>query len=526
MNLRSTALTALLLVALAPTVSATPATGFPTNPECTNTTDMIDSHQAELYVLKVPASGSARQNDWLWNTDRKLEASSDSQALLSGAGWWSTGDVWAEPQVSADVAFSYITFAGGFLYADSSDGSVVDWGATPVQKIGDSLPIGRDAGIGLVLPETAGRYDVTLAPGIVRTFPMATTSGALIFAFSPIAEVNPMDTGGGCQIGGETTNPQDPTRGAIIGYNVYRLPSCGCTPTREDFHRAALTDDDFDGGWIYFIDLRKFDLTLSDTTPGIPGLPSPLDLDPDDLAGIQNPDGWPYTGDEVVLFSDMDNISRPRNGELAPVRSLSYWYALQPVVHGSIDDFAATGFTVNDTFQGDHRMDLDNDGEFDAVSLNTVAPFHDSAEFFSPQAEPGNGGQDGLGLTHHGVALLSACFFVDLTLPLPATGQVQLTGVADGMDVALRLTTGLEPADILGYNVFRVVGANRVRVNEKPILAQGGESNSYLLVDLGVRSRSPRPLEYVVEFLPADSSPSRFSEPFLVSGPQPERRRR
>jgi hypothetical protein len=501
---------------------AVPATGFPAEPDCTALA-RLDS--AELYVLGVNPGNSSRTNDWLWNIENKGEVSSDAQALIDPSGSWAVGDVWGEG--TGGATFAFMTFPDGILYADTNDPTSVDFGVAPVQRVGDSLPVGRDAGIGLQLPGTAAQYQVTMAPGITRTFPMATTSGALVLAFSPIAEVNPLDAvPGTCQIGGNAFHPRDTTRGAIIGYNVYRLPACSCTPTAADFHRAMITDDDSDGGWIAFVDLRTFDVTVADGRPGLPGTPAPSDLVPDDLFGLQNPDGRMYSGDEVLLFADDGNITRPRSDELAPRRGLSYWYALQPVVFGTVSSFASLDFTINDFFAGDHRMDVDGDGEFDAVSLNSVAPAHDTPEFYSPQAEPENGGQDGLGLTHRGMALLGSCFFMDLSLPLPATGQVSLQGRSGADGLELILTTGLETSDVLGYNVVRVSGAHRVRVNDAPILAQGGESNVYSLIDDSARPRGAKPLDYVVETLMSDGSPSAFSNPFSVTLDLGDRRRR
>ncbi len=521
-----------------------PATGFPAVPDCTNTAQNIDSANAELYVLKITPTASQRKNDWLWNTDQKAEPASDSQALLDTGGFWSSGDVWALAQGGADMAFVFITFAPSGpgepaeLYVDSNDGASVDWGVAPLQRVGDSLPTGRDAGIGLAIPGTASTFTATVRPGVTKSFPIRTTpsgsatAGSSNIAFGTIAEVNPADAvAGACQIGGNGFNPRDNTRGAIIGYNVYRIPgTAGTVPTRADFQAAVLTDSDADGGWVYFLDLRTFNVTAADTNPGAPGTNAPSDTAPTDLAGLQNPDGRMYSGDEVVIFQDSANrsgVSRVRAAELAPVPGQSYWYAVQPVVFGTMAEYTASGFTVNDFFNGDHRMDLDGDGEFDAVSLNSVAGSHNTPEFISPQAEAENGGQEGMGLTNGGVLLLSAPMFLDGAAALPAFGQVNLSGSVTGNDVNVQFTTGLERGSVLGYNVYRVAGEQRVRVNEQPILAKGGESNVYQLADDATRNRGMRSLDYMVEIVYSDGTPSTMVGPFTVTiGSQPARRSR
>ena len=201
---------------------------------------------------------------------------------------------------------------------------------------------------------------------------------------------------------------------------------------------------------------------------------------------------------------------------------------MQPVVAGRVADFASIGFTLNDAFPGDHRMDVDNNGENDAVSLNTVAGAHDSMEFYSPQAEPRNGGQDGLGLTNRGIPLVCpGCpFFVDGSWPLPAQGGVTLTGEITDGEVRLTLTAGLESASITGYHVVRVLGTQRTRVNDELILAQGGEGNTYALVDGAARGRGQRTVTYLVETVHANGAPTTTGPFTLRLEPEATRRSR
>ena len=531
-------------VLLAPAVAlGSPATGFIAVPDCTATVTNIDSANAELYVLQISPTPTQRKNDWLWNTEQKTEANSDSQAFLTTGGDWAVGNVSADNL--DDSGFVFVTFApaipggAGELYVDSNDAAAVDWGFTPPQIVGNSLPLLRDAGIGLTIPGTSAQFTATMRPGgPAKSFPIRTTpsgsatAGSANIAFGTIAEVNSNDAVAGvCQIAGNVFNPRDATRGAIIGYNVYRMPgTAGTVPTPAMFRAAITTTTDVDGGWVYFLDLRTFNVALADTNPGAPGTNAPSDTAATDLAGLQNADGRMYSGDEVVVFQDSANragVTRLRAAELAPLPGQSYWYAVQPVVFGDMPGYANIGFTSNDFFPGDHRIDLDGNGEFDAVSLNSIAGAHNSPEFISPQAELRNGSQDGMGLTNGGLPLLSAPMFLDGASALPAFGQVSLSGGVAGTDVNVQFATGLERGSVLGYNVYRVAGEQRVRVNEQPILAKGGESNVYQLVDGATRNRGTRSVDYMVEIVYSDGTAPTMVGPFTVTvGAQPARRSR
>src|SRR6185503_17566165 len=125
--------------------------------------------------------------------------------------------------------------------------------------------------------------------------------------FAPIAERNPdMIGSSGCSIGGEVRD-EAAGFGMIVGYNVFRLPgTAAVVPTPRDFV----------GAWQYYIPFDSFDLNVADTVgvagpdmnnDGLPdgdGTDAPSDSLPNDLAGLHNPDGLPYTGDEVILFQD------------------------------------------------------------------------------------------------------------------------------------------------------------------------------------------------------------------------------
>src|SRR6185369_3287425 len=121
--------------------------------------------------------------------------------------------------------------------------------------------------------------------------------------------------------------------------------------------------------------------------------------------GFQNPDGVMFSGDEVLLYQDSSNnrgVARATGTAPDLSGATSYWYAFQPVLRGSVPDYASSGFGPGSAlFFGDHRIDLDGDGRPDAVDLDLDG----TPDFISPQAEAGI---SGLGLTNAHLPLLSA----------------------------------------------------------------------------------------------------------------------
>ena len=514
---------------------AAPVFGIPAIEDCSDL-QYADAANGELYALKMTPSTTDRNTDWLFDLREKGGLQSNSGTVLAPDNY-AVDEAWAVGQGDADVHFIYITYPPtgpgqpAKIFLDSGIRAAFDFRIAAIQSIGNSLPAGRDAGIGLTIPGTATQYTARLNASSTKSFPVgatppgSTTAGSINIAFSPLAEVNPNPAvAGTCEIGGNDFNPLDATRGGIIGYNVYRIPGTAATvPTHANFMTAIASNADADGGWVYFLDLTTFNVALADTTTAGN---APSDGAVTDLAGLQNPDGRMYSGDEVLILQDSENragVSRTRAAQLAPVPGQSYWYAVQPVVLGNVSSFAALGFTINDTMNGNHQLDLDGDGEMDAVDLD----LNGTPDFISPQAETSNGGQNGLGLTAGSIPALSAPMFVDGAAALPAFGQVSLSGSLRGTDVNVQFTTGLEKGNVLGYNVYRMSGDTRVRVNEQPILAQGSESNVYSLVDTATRSRGVRSVDYMVEIVYSDGTASTMVGPFAVSlDQQPARRRR
>jgi hypothetical protein len=377
--------------------------GFPANEVCTDIVDN-DAGAGEFYVVAINSVVPTLYDDFLFDVTAKGEARSDLNTEIAIDSWsvapnfrrGGTGSILA---YEAFVTYPRIAGArGGRLVVDSDQGGNTIWGAERIQGVGDSLLVGQDAGIGLVLPGNRQSYLATVR-GTPTRFPAAVARDHVTIAFAPIAEVTRTEIvpGTECYAGGAVPNPLAPLRGLLVGYAVYRIPDTPVGTGGSDEFLAALVDGDPDTGYVGFVDLRAFDLALGRTDPA-------NDLDPDDGARLVNPDGRMFSGDEVLIYED-DAIGRCAACGSAPDSSRNYWYAVQPVAAGRLDDFANAGFTTNLYHLGDHRIDLDGDGTLDAVSLNSIPGAHDTPEFISPQVVEG---LDGLGLTAAGLPLLSA----------------------------------------------------------------------------------------------------------------------
>lgn len=476
-----------------------PMAGVQALPGCTGIVDN-EATLGELLVIKVPRAGST--------TDILFDLRPTGGINIGGASGgdavnvqWLVPYNFRAPTIGSDVFFVLVTHPpeagrrGARLFVDSGTIANQDFMAATVQVVGESLPgsYAGVAGIDLVLPGDATPYGVRLrGPGgpLTDGFPKGATGGIEV-AFSPIAEINDVDLiGGGCTVAGEAADPSDParTRGIIAGYNVWRMPGVASSvPTPRDFLDASL-DGDPSTGWQALVPVDGgFDLGRADTLPSAPGGAAPGDRAPDDLFGMQNPDGVIYSGDEVMIFQDSRaNRGVARSTGTAPdlSGSTSYWYAVQPVLRGSVEDFASLGFSSGGTLlPGDHRLDLDGDGRADAVDLDLDG----TPEFISPQA---GAGLPGLGLTHGRLPLLSAPV-LGAANPLASLGRATLGGrVVEGAGgsraVELIIVGDLEAGDVAGYVVDRIDGSAfaeaRVRVNDQPILS-GGEGEVHFLVD-------------------------------------------
>lgn len=494
-----------------------------------------DSENAELYAFKVGLGGSC--------TDILFDLRQTGGMAFSA----NTGDDtnplylvdpnWAVAQVGSDVHFIYMVFPpapgtiANRIMVDSGTTNNQDYSAAAIQTVGNSLPstYAGSNGKNLVL-SSAGSYSVVLA-GAAPTagFPRG-ANGGIEVAFAPISEVNNNDlVGGGCDPAGEYPNPATGSQamdGLIIGYNVYRLNGTpGAPPNAQAFYDASLNANPADG-FQYFMPLTSsYNLSAPDTTnPG----PAPNDSIPNDLGGLQNPDGIMYNGDEVMIFQDSASnrgVNRPDVGS-APVVGQGYWYTFQPVVCGDVDDFTSTGFGPgNNQFRGNHAMNLSSlGGAMDAMDLDLDG----NAEFFSPQADVNAG--TGLGLTYNGLPVISQPVFGQMD-PLPAHGGLTLSGTLNGTNVQLTFQTTLESGDVESFNVYRGTVAGGMLVNEQPILSQGNEGSVYQLVDDAVQARrisKSGVVQYSVQIRYVDGHTSVVG-PFdvaLNSGQAPARRSR
>jgi len=481
----------------------------------------------ELYVIKThnPGIGPDEQMDWMFDLSGK--AGLAMTAVDVGGSTWFVPDAFKHNAVPPEEVFGFVTYPGGWLAIDSTSlrGEGV-LGLVQQQRVGDSLPIGVANGIGLVLPGSAAQYTAGIADrsGNMALFPIG-TARAIEVAFAPIAEINSTDIdGSGCTVGGDVMN-EAAGFGMIVGYNVFRLPgNPGVVPSPADFI----------GAWQYYIPYNSFDLAIpdtlgtagpdvnGDTLPDGDGTPAPSDSLPSDLGGLQNPNGIPHDGDEVLIYQDswLNPDGTPRSTGTGPDLSggTGYWYAFQPVAFQGRTvntDYDGLGFGRDEEFTGQHSMDRDADGVAESLDLDMDG----DPDFYSPQLVSG---QPGLGLTNGGLPLLSSPVFGRVN-PLIGVSQARLEGRIVGSNVELTLVAGFETADVIGYDVRRVSGVNPVAVNAGLIPAQGGEGNMYRVHDRLPSSRRATSISYTVDVV-RSGAPREQLGPFTVD--VADRRRR
>ena len=489
----------------------------------------------ELYAFKTLNQGGGPDEHADWVFDLSAKGGGTITNTDAGGATWTVPDNFHHNTVPPEELFTLMTYPGGYLAIDSiaMRGGPDSMGVVMRQKVGDSLPVGVDSGIGLVLPGDASSYTAGIMDhrtGRLAQFPYGTANGIQL-AFSPIAEINTTEIGGsGCTIGGSVLD-QNAGFGSIVGYNVYRVAGIpGRVPAVSEFV----------GNWEYYIDLKSFDMHVPDTPgssgpdtngDGLPdgnGTAAPNDLAPYDLAGLHNPDGRPWSGDEVVIFQDSatNPDGTPRLSGTGPILNAGqgYWYAFQPVVFQNttvMTDYDGLGFSRNNEFVGNHALDLDADGVFESLDLDLDG----TPEFYGPQLVTG---QTGLGLTNGGLPLLSAPVFGRANAAI-ALGEPSLATSVIGGQVQLQLLAPMETGMVVGYEITRNVGGRQSDVTLSMIPARGGEGNVYTLVDAlpPIHGRSAARLSYTVERVLTHDVRQEFG-PFEVEAPQvqPQRRRR
>lgn len=506
------ALLAAASVSLASLAAAqTPVSAYPLEDDCATPIDNL-AEMGELYAVKV---GGASMTDWLVDTTTKGGASI-GLAALSNVGWLVPSN-WAVPEAPTNNVHVFITFPNGEVVIDSGNigATLGTFNFEKRQSVGNWIPAGQLASRGVTLPTDGSQYSLNLGAGS-KSFPFG-ANGAVMVAFAPLVEVNNTDpSGNNCTWGGEVgdmnASGTAAGQGIISGYNVYRMAgTMGAPPTRAAIGAAA--------NWAYYLDLRTINMAGADTPGSGPpgdGTNAPTDSSADnDLTGWDNDDGTIYTADEVVIFSDQNSNpdgSGRAGGVAGPTAGQGYWYAFQPCVNGQVSDF--TSSPIAGGAPSDHRLDLDGDTMMDAVDLDGVTT---SPEFISPQAEAG---LRGLGLTHGGAPLLSAPVFGQLN-PAAAAGRLDLTALLEGSNVNITFTTAIEAQNVLGFNVFRVEGGVRSKVNDQIIAARGGEGSVYSVVDRAEgtsrRVRRDATSQYEVDVVYNDGTPTLTVGPFAVT---------
>ena len=303
-----------------------------------------------------------------------------------------------------DAVFALVTFPEGRVVLNSGDlrTGFNFMEATVLQVVGESSDTVSMSGE-VDLPNDRAAYTANLGAG-PESFPRGVAGGVEI-AFAPLVELGPTM---GCDAAGFAPEPES-EHGLVAGYNVYRTPDDGTFPSPAE---VGAIDN-----WIYFAPTRP-DVAV-----------------PDALSTLHDPNGIVHDGDEVVTFRDVatNPDGSARQIGAAPEPGRRYWYAVQPVLMGAIDDWAdltlawqeLAEYPWTDGLRGDWRIDSDGDGLLDAIELPRATPPDpgNGPEFLSPQAEAG---LIGLGLTHGGVALLSPL--------IPSDGTEAFEDCANSLD--------------------------------------------------------------------------------------------
>jgi hypothetical protein len=460
-----------------------------------------DATGAEVYTVRISRSNPSTYSDYGFDLTSKGGSATPALCDLSGSTWVRPANDREFDWQWVDV-FVFVTLPPlgpgepGRLLVDSGRADTLYARETTWHEVGSGDGWTTAPRRPRAVPARSGRDDGLAAVHV---------------EFGAVAEVNATELARECTIGGDSWIWDSATRtrhGLLSGYNVYRLPGAGGSPPDTT---AYLAPD----AWQYFVPLGSF-LEAADATglsmpqrEGMPPATAASDLAPNDLAGMQNPDGTFFTGDELLLFQDSpalpDGSPRDSLHGTAPRVDNGYWYSVQPVISvGSLSNsaFDGIGFTNNLVFVGDHVMTLGNGVQGIDMDLDG------RPEFYNPQVAAGI---QGLGLTNADLPLLSAPFFVDTTsVLLPAVEQVALTAWLDARPPRLVLSVGLEGTDVLGYDVWRLTDTGRSRVNANFLRAEGAEAATYEIVDpvLAARRSTRRTSwpRYEVEVLRTDGT--------------------
>ncbi|MEM7243827.1 MAG: hypothetical protein AAF533_00710 [Acidobacteriota bacterium] len=437
----------------------------------------------EFYIVKVPEGGSG-YTDWLYV---KGDVSRGG-ATQRNFGYTVTAANFSAGFDREDRYYIFLTSPGGdgggdLIALDATNNSAPNPGAATFQVVGNTIPGGFDgyAGTGVVFDDRGLPTSIDLGAG-PRAFPAAGRSTVDV-VFGALIDYQPAlyFVGASCGFGMGLSHQLFPELGMIVGYNVYRQVDAGTAPAKESWGAEH---------WLTFL---------------------PAHDESGDLFGTVDLNGQPSDGDEYLFFSDAD-LPGLRDSPLEapePACARRYWYVIQPVVEGDYEAWTSEtelgrvplGFEPK---LPDGGIDITGDGE---------------PEFFSPQAI--QAGMPGLGLTVQGRPLISApvlgCTAAD---PLSATGRVELRGGTDGLE----LLVGAEAADVLGYDVYRLTGTERTRINRSLLPAQGLDGG-VVSVDTVLRGRRLAGT-YEVEVVTSDGDALRVFGPFTVGATERRSSRR
>ncbi|MEM7244261.1 MAG: hypothetical protein AAF533_02890 [Acidobacteriota bacterium] len=424
--------------------------------------------EVELYAVKLTALGEGT-TDWHWDLTAKGGGRVGGMAITD-FNYQVVGGNFTIDESPFDTMFVVGTapgLPGSFgcrVLLDASNSADAFMGLTTLQAPGETIDPVFDGFNGSGVRLMDGQLVIPLDRGMGAepvTTPIGYSRGIEVF-FGALIDFQPLSylPMAECAFGGAVEHPTNPGHGIIHGYNIYRREDDGSGPP------TAWTEAD----WLGYVPHHGFVLTTPTADP--PEDDAARYLDADDVAS---------NGNEYIRFNDTDDPSVARLSPLEPPElERTYWYGLQPTVDGDLFEWSADteiarvrlGFNP----VSGPNLDLDGDG---------------SPEFFSPNASIG--GLRGLGLTCGGeVGVIGVV--QGRRNPLSATDAVSMK-VEDG---AIQLSVDGERADVLGYDVHRVQGARRTRLNDRLIPSLGGGSTVHRLVDVELQRRGRGSYEVVV----------------------------
>lgn len=413
---------------------------------------------AELYAVKLTESGGGTTD---WHYDLRAKGGLNvGGASISDFAYTILGGNFTISESPTDGLFVIVTNLGGAgelgcrVLLDSGNAANPNLGPSTFQSLGETIAPVFDGfmGTGISL-QPPGVIEIPLDRGMgvePVTYPLGYSSGIEIM-FGAFIDAQPLvyQPMAGCTFGGAIEHPTNPGHGILHGYNIYRQRDDGSETPPAEWDEAD---------WLGYIPHHSFVL---ETPTGDPIGDWATYVDSDDI---------PFNGNEYVRYNDTADGAYPRpSGHAAPSLGSVYWYAIQATVEGDHFEWNAdtriAGVPLGFDPVNGAAIDLDNDG---------------SAEFISHNATVG--GHRGLGLTCGGRIGPPG-------VPLAMRGQMNILSSTDNVTLTaatagrLSLAVDFESAEVLGYDLFRLSGRSRTRINERLVLARGGQGVVHRLVD-------------------------------------------